>query len=311
VFKTFLYIILIIILLRHPDLAFNYAYQGLYNWATRIVPTLFPFMMISSLMVYSGADLELGKLLGKFFKRIYRFSNYGLYAIFMGFFCGFPMGAKVVSNLYEQGKIGKSEANTLLSFCNNIGPAYFTGIIIPIIHALGYSNIFPFIFGMYGIPALYGIIIGIITVKHDKTKTDLYKSENPESASTDSLISIIKKSCTENTQAIIILGGYITFTNAIKILLDLIPITKLYNNIISAFIELTGGVQTIYLTDISPQSKLICIMVALSFGGISCFMQTSSFLEKSGLSIKGYLKHKIITTFISTIYYLMVMKLPW
>jgi hypothetical protein len=152
--------------------------------------------------------------------------------------------------------------------------------------------------------------MGVITAKHDKTQTTLHKGENPEAASPDSLISIIKKSCTEDTQAIIILGGYITFTNAIKILLDLVPKASLYKDIISAFIELTGGVQTIYLTDISPQLKLICIMVALSFGGISCFMQTSSFLEKSGLSINGYLKHKIITTFISTIYYLMVISLP-
>ncbi len=79
-----------------------------------MVPTLFPFMMISSIMVYSGADLELGRMLSIPLKRVYRYSTYGLYAIFMGFFCGFPMGAKVVSELCEHKKLSKEEAVSLL-----------------------------------------------------------------------------------------------------------------------------------------------------------------------------------------------------
>jgi hypothetical protein len=77
-------------------------------------------------------------------------------------------------------------------------------------------------------------------------------------------------------------------------------------NILSAFIELTGGVQTIYQTNLLPEHKLFWIMTALSFGGISCFMQTSSFLEKSKLSLASYMKHKLITTLISATYYLIL-----
>ncbi len=98
-FKTLAYLLLIIIILSRPEATFQYAYEGLYQWASKMVPTLFPFMMISSIMVYSGADLELGRMLSHVLRKIYRYSSYGLYAIFMGFFCGFPMGAKVVSDL--------------------------------------------------------------------------------------------------------------------------------------------------------------------------------------------------------------------
>jgi sporulation integral membrane protein YlbJ len=305
--KTISYLILIIIVLTHPDATFSYANSGLYNWATRLVPTLFPFMMISSLMTKSGADIELGNILGKLLKRIYRFSNYGLYAIFMGFFCGFPMGAKVVSELYEQDKITKTEANALLSFCNNIGPSYFVGIIIPIINSFGYNKIlpvriFPFVFGMYGIPAIYGIIIGLIknpNMLQNKQETNLRTT----------LFNSIKQSCNENTQALIILGGYITFTNAFRVILDFLPISDGCQNILSAFIEITGGVQSIYQTTLSPKIKLFFIMTSLSFGGLSCFMQTSSFLEKSGLSVVSYIKHKLITTFISSMYYFIVVSM--
>lgn len=307
-FKTLAYLILIIVVLTHPDDTFKYAYQGLYQWATRIVPTLFPFMMISSLMVYSGADMELGNLLNKMLKKLYKYSNYGLYAIFMGFFCGFPMGAKVVSDLYEQNKISKSEANTLIAFCNNIGPAYFMGIIIPILHKFGYSKTFPFIFGMYGIPAIYGVIIGLIYSKNPENHNFLTQNTavGLNKTNTNSLTpaAIIKKSCIDNTQSLIILGGYITFTNAFRIFIDFIPVSVPVRDVMSAFIEITGGVQTIYAAALPQNTRIFWIMTALCFGGISCIMQTGSFLEKSGLSIACYIKHKLLMTFISSLYYL-------
>jgi hypothetical protein len=116
----------------------------------------------------------------------------------------------------------------------------------------------------------------------------------------------IKISCLENTQSIIILGGYITFTNALRIILDLIPLGTAYKNIISAFIELTGGVQSIYQTSLPPSAKLFFIMTALGFGGISCLLQAGSFLEKSSLPLSHYLRHKLITTLILAVYYFIV-----
>lgn len=306
--KTLAYLLLIIIILSHPDDTFQYAYEGLYQWAAKMVPTLFPFMMISSIMVYSGADLELGNMLNRFLKKIFRYSSYGLYAIFMGFFCGFPMGAKVVSELFEKNKIDRSEADTLLAFCNNIGPAYFMGIIIPILHESGYHTTAPFVFGMYGVPALYGIILGHIHSRASKTQ-DIYDSAaiNPSSCVHKfSLATTLKQSCIDNTQALIILGGYITFTNAFRIFLDFMPLSTNSKNVLSSFLEIIGGVRSIYTTTLMPNQKVFWIMTALCFGGISCILQTSSFLEKSGLSVFYYLKHKIIITVISAIYYYML-----
>lgn len=306
--KTLLYLLLIIIILSNPDATFRYAYEGLYQWAAKMVPTLFPFMMISSIMVYSGADLELGHMLTRILKKIYRYSSYGLYAIFMGFFCGFPMGAKVVSDLLEKNNLNKSEANTLLAFCNNIGPAYFMGIIIPILHECGYHNTILFVFGMYGIPAVYGAALGYLHASRNRlAKIQYSDSISPsQGAPALSLASTLKKSCIDNTQALIVLGGYITFTNAFRILLDFMPLSGNHKNILSSFLEIIGGVQAIYTTTLLPSQKVFWIMTALCFGGVSCIMQTSSFLEKSGLSIGHYLKHKFIITVISAAYYLIV-----
>ncbi len=302
-FKTLAYLLLIIIILSRPEATFQYAYEGLYQWAAKMVPTLFPFMMISSIMVYSGADLELGRMLSHVLKKLYRYSSYGLYALFMGFFCGFPMGAKVVSDLYEKEKISRSEADTLLSFCNNIGPAYFMGIIIPILHECGYQNTLPFVFGMYGIPAVYGIVMGRLHAAEIPDTPSAGVRPHTSGTPQISLAASLKRSCMDNTQSLILLGGYITFTNAFRIFLDLMPLSVNSKNLLSSFLEIIGGVQAVYTTTLLPDQKVFWIMTALCFGGISCIMQTSSFLERSGLSISHYLKHKVMTTLISAVYY--------
>lgn len=305
--KTLVYLLLIIVILSRPGATFQYAYEGLYQWASKMVPTLFPFMMISSIMVYSGADLELGRMLSRILKKIYKYSSCGLYAVFMGFFCGFPMGAKVVSDLLESGSLDKQEAERLIAFCNNIGPAYFMGIIIPILHECGYRSIVPFIFGMYGIPAVYGIILG-----HLRPNTSLIdnavNSPKTEKLPKLSLAATLKKSCIDNTQSLIILGGYITFANAFRIFLDFLPVSADKKIILSSFLEIISGVQAIYTTALPASQRVFWIMTALCFGGISCVLQTSSFLEKSGLSIIHYLKHKIIITAVSAIYYFILIK---
>lgn len=302
--RTFAYLALIIVILSHPDSTFRYAYEGLYQWAAKMVPTLFPFMMISSIMVYSGADLELGHMLSRSLKKLYPFSSYGLYAIFMGFFCGFPMGAKIVSELYENNKICRPEADALLAFCNNIGPAYFMGIILPMLHEYGYPAA-PFLFGMYGIPAVYGIALGHLFRRRYKSDIrQARKIHRPSCPTRLSLAATLKRACIDNTQSLIILGGYITFTNAFRVLFDLIPLTAGSKDILSGFLEIIGGVQAIYSTALMPGQKIFWIMTALCFGGVSCIMQTSSFLERSGLSLLHHLKHKAIMTAISSVYYL-------
>lgn len=303
-FKTLVCLILIIAVLCRPDATFGYAYEGLCQWAVKMVPTLFPFMMISSIMVYSGADLELGRMLSLLLKRVYKYSACGLYAIFMGFFCGFPMGAKVVSELCEKNKLSKEEAVSLLSFCNNIGPAYFLGIIIPILHACGYQSTLPFLFGMYGIPAVYGVVqsrrfAGSRGAKLPQSLT--HESTLPSEQL--SLTGCLKRACLENTQSIIMLGGYITFTNAFRIFLDFFKLPDNVKRVASSFIEIIDGVQTVYDSTLPAHLKALWIMTALCFCGISCLIQTGSFLEKAGLPLASYIRHRILLTLISFSYY--------
>ena len=53
--KSFLLLILLIFMLLHPAITVTGASNGLLLWYSSVVPALFPFMVLSSLIVASGS----------------------------------------------------------------------------------------------------------------------------------------------------------------------------------------------------------------------------------------------------------------
>jgi hypothetical protein len=50
-------------------------------------------------------------------------------AFICGIISGYPIGAKSVCDIYARGKISKSEAESLLAYCNNSGPLFVIGAV--------------------------------------------------------------------------------------------------------------------------------------------------------------------------------------
>ena len=141
-------------ILTHSSLSLAYAALGLNLWYEKMVPVLLPFMILSGTLIRMGMTDSLIRPVRPLFGRIYRLSAPGIYVILMGFLCGFPMGAHTASDFRDRQEISSEEGQYLLAFCNNLGPVYFLGFVLPLLHR---KLVLPYVFGMYGIPLLYGI----------------------------------------------------------------------------------------------------------------------------------------------------------
>ena len=119
----------LILMLWRAETANPYMKQGLQLCAQTVIPSLFPFMVVSELLVISGGGEVLGKLLEKPIKTLFGISGGGVCALLMGFVCGFPIGTKTAVSLCRRGQITQDELSRLICICNIPGPAFLINTV--------------------------------------------------------------------------------------------------------------------------------------------------------------------------------------
>lgn len=285
--------LLTVLILAFPSRSLFYACNGLDLWFKKMIPTLFPFMVLSGIMIRMNLTDSFVKIVKPVLTPLFRVNGNCLYVLITGFLCGFPMGAVVISQLYERKKLTKPEAEFLLAFCNNIGPVYFLSFAMPVI---GITKPAAFLFGMYGIPLLYGLFLRY-TVYRDK----IILAPPPDGTvkAVNSFMQALDESVMASLTSITKLGGYMIFFNLLNIVPDLfLKENSFFRAVVSAFFEITGG-----LLNLKNKAPIISLCM-MTFGGLSCIAQTNSSLQTTDLSLKKYTFHKLILTALCAAYYL-------
>lgn len=133
------------------------AKSGLSLWANSVLPSLLPFFIATELLGYTNIVNVLGKALNKLMRPIFNVPGAGAFALMMGIISGYPVGAKIVSNLKEQKLCTNIEAERLLAFTNNSGPLFIVGTV-------GVGMFYDFSLGMilFGIHVLSTLTVGFL-----------------------------------------------------------------------------------------------------------------------------------------------------
>ncbi len=126
--KIILYILLcvisVILLLKFPLLSTEGIRKGLELCAGTMIPSLFPFLVISSFAVSSGIIRLSGNTIRKIFKKALRLSPTAGMVVFFSLWSGFPVGCSMAENLLSQNKISSDEAKRIMLSSVNAGPAF-------------------------------------------------------------------------------------------------------------------------------------------------------------------------------------------
>ena len=149
VILIFIILILLIAIVVNPAVYITSCLNGLVVWATVVLPALLPFMFFTKTLTELGvADILATKF--KLFPKIFKVPSVAIYVFILSILSGYPVGAKIVADLYENGSITKEEAYKITTFTSNSGPMFILGsvgigmlaskklgIIILISHILG------------------------------------------------------------------------------------------------------------------------------------------------------------------------------
>ena len=276
----------------------EYATLGLLAWYHNMIPALLPFMIFTNLIMNLNLETKILKPLYPVLGTIYQVRKELVFAICLGFLCGFPMGSKILSELYKSGKISHAEAEYLLAFTNNIGPAYYVCFVYPVL-----LQNYPLLYLLclqYGIPLLYGLILRYTTYRKKLAGpvTNMMKSnQTREKLTIQKAICGLDDAINTGLVQIAALGGYMIVFNVLVWfpgeLLKKQPYLALFFH---TFLEITGGLQKaaqmLHIGSSFANHLLLFVHSMLCLNGLCCLAQTMKFLKGTDLSVKKYMLHK-------------------
>ncbi len=96
---------------------------------TVIIPSLYIFMIISDFIITSNIYVLLAKPFSIISRYIFRIPEQLFPIYLISNIGGYPVGAKLISDLFEENKINYKTAETMMTYCYFSGPAFIIGIV--------------------------------------------------------------------------------------------------------------------------------------------------------------------------------------
>lgn len=244
-------------------------------WKNRIFPSLFPFMVLSSLLVNYGFLNLTNKFIGPLMKKLFNLSENTSYVFIMSLLSGFPSSSMYAKELYENNFMTKEETFQIVLFTHFSNPIFILSMVCskPLL--------------VLSIHYLTNIIIGILIRKKDHHNSKKMENEFVP----DNFFVIFTKSIKNSIENLLFILGVIVF---------FFIISSIFNNpITNILLELSQGLNFIN-TNINNQ-KLVASLSAflLSFGGFSVHMQTYGILSELNFPYFKYLKTRLFHALLS------------
>lgn len=296
--KSFGIVILFFIMLAFPKAVFSGASEGLLLWFQIVLPTLFPFLLISSLLIGTGNISYISSVTGSLLSFLFRVSPNGSFAIIAGFLCGYPMGAKASADMVVSGQITKKEGQYLLSFCNNTSPVFIMNFLVW--KTLNKEELLT--------PTLFILIISPVIVSFFTRKIYLEKRQprfdNLEDSSSGreknnwSFLEI--DACIMNSfETLINVGGYIILFSVILAIGKLIRLQIV--TFILPLLEVTNGIVLLNQAVLPFEVKYPALLGLTAFGGFCSVAQTQCMIKDAGLPVLPYITEKLAAALTASI----------
>ncbi len=249
-----------------------------------LFPSIFPFFLISDLLINYNFCNTLSKYFSKINNFLFHTANASNFVIIMSIFSGFPSGAKYIKTLLDKKLLNLNQANYLITFTHFANPLFILSVSKLIFNnsTLGYLIILCHI--------LANIIIGII-VRPKEKEIDKPIELNEIKPFSINLSNSIKSSF---NLLLLILGNTCFFFIITKILTTYLNLNNFLSLLINGFFDMTKGITSISILNTSSiLFKGILLLSFICFGGINVHMQVLDIIGKSGIKYKNFLLGRI------------------
>lgn len=271
-----------------------------------ILPSLFPFFILSSLAISLGLAGYLGRLLEPVMRPLFHVGGSCAAPLALGFVGGYPVGARAALTLYEEGQCTKTECERLLAFCNNSGPAFILGVVGA--GVFGDSRVGLLLCLVH---ALASLCVGLVFRFYRGRDGDRGRTKRPSPIAAQrfsaAFTGAVKGAVTSTLN---ICAFVVCFTVIIRLcfLSGLLPaladllgrafaplgFSRVWaQRLLTGLLELSSGVAAL-TGDGSLTGRAAMAAFLLGWAGVSVHCQVLSFLAESGLSTRTYICGKLL-----------------
>ena len=256
--------------------------------AQNVIPSLFPFLFLSSFISKSGIIKFKGRFMSSAFKKLFGAESECLGVILLSALGGFPVGAKTAESFLDSGNISERTAKRLVLSCANPSPSFA-------ISAVGFSLFSSKRLGLiiYASVVISNLIIFVLS----RYIFDRNASVNRNQAEKDTEISssFVSAGKTASDSMISICTYVILFSCFCEIIRVFIASEEAIAFICSVF-EVTSG--TVLLASLG---NVPLIAGVIGWGGISVLCQILGTAKRVKLNIKLLFASRALSAFLSVL----------
>lgn len=286
--------------------------DGLKLCGNVILPSLFPFFVLSSLVVALGMSRYLGRLLEPVMAPLFRVNGSCATALALGFVGGYPVGARTAIELYQNGQCSRTEAERLLAFCNNSGPAFILGVVGAGVFGSGKAGLM-----LYLAHILASLAVGLIFRFYKPShRPQTYRRGGPQFQAASFPVAFTHSITGAMSSALNICAFVLFFTVFLRLLsyagvlgtlarglaalFSPLGLSELWaRRLMTGLLEVSSGVSS--LTDGGLTGRLSMAAFMLGWAGVSVHCQVLAFLGDSGLSMRTYVVGKLLHGILSSL----------
>ncbi len=268
-----------------------------------IIPSLFPFLVCTNLMMQFGLTVRLAAWLGPLSAGLLGLPAEAGGVFILGLLGGYPSGAQQAAALFRQGRLTKQEAEHAAVVCNNSGPAFLMGVMGARLFGSVRTGVI-----LYGIHILSAICLGL-----------LLRPVNPRSGTAVpprtaevSFAAAFTQSVRHASVCCMTICMYVTVFSAAGAFMDLLAgrlLPPAVRALLRGMMELSAGAAALQAGAL-PRGISFCMASFFAgFGGLCVQAQSQAIVSDAGLQPQGATAKKLLQGAVSFILALAAVRL--
>ncbi|MBQ8264770.1 MAG: sporulation protein [Oscillospiraceae bacterium] len=271
-----------------------------------ILPSLLPFFFLSGILSALGFPQLLARRAAGITEKLFHASGCAAAPLFIGLLGGYPVGAACIAELTEKSVIKKEEAERLLPFCNNTGPAFIVGAVGGIFGSVKLGLL------LYGVHILAALCVGLLFAGKAEISTRISSFTLPEVGITAVLPAAVKSSVDKCLN----ICGFVIFFSVLSSLLETagvlteaaLIINKFFKSdigfcrcMLGGIMELGSGIAGLAALPPAPESYALASFI-LGFGSLSVHCQTLAVVNSAKIKCARHFAGRIIHGLLSALF---------